>query len=72
MSDEWTEVPGALCLKDTEKALLIRTNKGEEVWVPKKVVNEDESEVIEAGDQGTLFVKEWFAAKTDELHSYVG
>lgn len=65
-----TEVPDVVVLRVTEKALLCKTPEGEEVWVPKSVVD-DSSEVQEAHDEGTLVVQKWFAKKTDELLDYV-
>lgn len=65
-----TEVPDVKIKRDTENAILCVTPKGEEVWVPKKCVD-DSSEVQDVGDEGTLVVPTWFAKKTDELMDYV-
>lgn len=53
---------GAKCVRETEKALLVELETGEERWVPKSVVHDD-SEVYEEGGEGTLVVQEWWAEK---------
>lgn len=63
-------IPEVVVTKETEKALLVRTEEGDEIWVPKSVVDED-SEVYQKGDEGTLTVQEWFVKKTDELRGYL-
>ena len=63
-------IPEVKVLRETEKALLVLTDEGEEVWVPKSVVDED-SEVYQKDDEGTLIVQEWFAKKTEEFQGYV-
>lgn len=63
-------IPEVKVLRETEKALLVLTDEGDELWVPKSVVDED-SEVFQKDDEGTLIVQEWFAKKTDELRGYV-
>lgn len=59
-------IPDVKVLRETEKALLVLTNEDDEVWVPKSVVDDD-SEVFQKDDEGTLIVQEWFAKKTDEF-----
>jgi len=51
----------ALCIHETDLALLVEI-EGEEVWIPKSQI-EDDSEVMEKGDEGTLVVSGWFADK---------
>jgi len=47
----------------TTKALLVSIPElGDEIWVPQSVVH-DESEVFDAGDEGELVLKEWWARK---------
>jgi len=46
-------------IAETEVALLCEVD-GEEVWLPKSQV-QDESEVWQKGDEGTLVVSEWIA-----------
>ena len=67
---ETVEIPDVKVLRESEKALLCKTPEGAEVWVPKSVVD-DESEVKEVHDEGTLVVQKWFAKKTDDLIDYV-
>lgn len=71
MSKSYVEIPDVKCLRDTEKALLCRTDAGDEVWVPKSVVDENNSEVSDVGDEGVLVLEEWFAKKEDDLRDYV-
>ena len=52
------------CIKETEKAALVKIN-GAEVWIPKKAIHDD-SEVFEVGQTGTLAVGEWFADSFEE------
>lgn len=56
----WVVVDGAVCLRETEKALLIRVEGGEH-WIPKSQMNEDESDVQTQGDVGSLVISEWIA-----------
>jgi len=48
-------------LRQTEKALLCEID-GAEHWVPQSQIHED-SEVYEAGNEGTLVVTHWWADK---------
>lgn len=50
------------CTRETAKALLVVDVDGEEHWVPKSQIHGD-SEVEEAGDEGRIAVKRWFAEK---------
>ncbi|MBI4022669.1 hypothetical protein HY375_00690 [Candidatus Berkelbacteria bacterium] len=61
---EPAEVHDVLGLKSTPKALLVRTGSNPEdlIWVPKSIIDED-SDVHEPGDTGTLRVPEWWAKK---------
>ena len=51
----------ALCDKETKLALHI-LHDGKSFWVPKSVVDDD-SEVYQKDDEGTLVLPEWFAIK---------
>jgi hypothetical protein len=53
-----------VCLKETEKALLVRGDglPEEEMWIPKSCVHADSS-VFAEGDEGALVLAEWFAKK---------
>ena len=52
------------CIKETEKAILVEDEFGEETWIPKSAIDEVDSEVFEEGDEGELSVKSWYAEKT--------
>jgi hypothetical protein len=58
--EEQVLVGPLVCVKETEKALLVKF-EGVETWVPKSQVIGSESEVNEQGDQGMLVVTEWIA-----------
>lgn len=60
--DDRVEVPDTKAIGETEKALLIRFDDGEEEWVPKSQVTDD-SEVWERGHEGKLVVTFWWADK---------
>jgi hypothetical protein len=49
-------------LRETEKALLVSLESGEEKWLPKSQIHDD-SEVWEVGQSGDVVVKKWFAEK---------
>lgn len=50
------------CTDETPDAICIEKEGDEPFWVPRSVVHED-SEVLNVGDEGTLLVDHWFAAK---------
>ena len=50
------------CLRETEKAILVELNDGQELWVPKSQVDDD-SEVYQKGDTGSLVITAWFASR---------
>lgn len=54
------EIGEAEAIRETEKALLVLRETGDEVWIPKSVIHDD-SEVYQEGDDGKLVVAEWFA-----------
>ena len=54
-------IEDVLCLRQTDKAILVIVD-GEEEWVPQSQVDDD-SEVWQEGDEGTLVVSGWFADK---------
>lgn len=49
----------AICVRSTEKAILVRID-GAEHWIPQSHVHDD-SEVYAEGDEGTLVISEWIA-----------
>ena len=61
MPDDDVEIEDVQAIRETEKALLCQI-KGEEIWVPRSQIRE-ESDVKDAGDDGTLVVSNWFATK---------
>ena len=58
----WALIGPVVCIKETERALLVRF-EGTETWVPKSQLHEEENEVNEAGDMGMLVIPEWLAAE---------
>jgi hypothetical protein len=46
-------------LRSTDKALLVEV-EGREIWIPQSQVDDD-SEVYEEGQTGTLIVSDWIA-----------
>jgi hypothetical protein len=53
------EIEDVEVLRDTGKALLCRINE-REIWIPQSQIDDD-SEVYQEGDSGTLIVSEWIA-----------
>lgn len=49
----------ATCIAETDAAIKVRTEHGED-WVPKSHVDDD-SEVYSLDDEGTLVVTQWIA-----------
>ena len=47
-------------IRDTDKALLVEDDDGDQIWVPKSQLTED-SEVWKTGQDGDLVVTKWFA-----------
>lgn len=66
--DDHVAVDGVFCVRDTDKALLIKEGLGDEdgFWCPKSVVHED-SEVWKDQTDGTLIIKRWLAEKNNWL-----
>jgi len=54
----------ATAYRETEKALLVKLETGDEKWVPKSVIHDD-SEVYAKGHSGKLVVKGWWAEKEE-------
>ena len=54
------EIEKVSVIAATSKALLCDID-GEEVWIPKSQIIEDESEVWDEDDEGTLVITEWIA-----------
>ena len=64
MSQEPVVLSETECVAETDAALLCWFN-GEELWVPKSVIDEENSEILKKGDSGDLVVAEWWALKNN-------
>ena len=65
-SDEWTDIDDVECLASSSSSLkcrLIGTDRHDfgSFSLPRSVVNEEDSEVLEAGDIGVLTIASWKA-----------
>lgn len=56
----------ARCKVETEKALLCVLETGEDLWVPKSLIQSD-SQVTRRGDEGELAAPLWFFEKEGVL-----
>jgi len=63
--EEAQDMGKAVCLRETEKAILVRLESGREEWTPKSHVVQS-SEVQRDGDVGELRISTWLAAKWSE------
>ena len=54
------QIPGCICLRETEAAVWVEVPDKGRLWFPKSHVLEA-SEVKEDGDTGTLVISEWLA-----------
>jgi hypothetical protein len=52
----------ARCKVETEKVILCVLETGDELWVPKSLLESD-SQVTQRGDEGELAVPWWFAER---------
>jgi hypothetical protein len=70
--ETWALIAGATCLRQTDKALLIRVpampelekrlgHGDKEFWIPKSQLHSTENEVSKVGDMGFLVIPEWLA-----------
>ncbi len=52
------------CVRQTDRAILVALESGEEKWIPSSVVHDD-SEVYDANDNATgeVVVQRWWAEK---------
>lgn len=55
------EVNNVECIHETAQAVLCRIGS-RELWVPQSQIDDD-SEVYQLGDIGTLVITEWFAER---------
>lgn len=53
-------VSGVVVLRETDAALLIQFEDGNEAWVPKSQIDDD-SEVYEEDHEGMLIITAWLA-----------
>lgn len=58
---EKVRLDDANVIRATEKAILVEVG-GEEMWVPQSQIDDD-SEVWEERQEGTLIVSEWWAER---------
>lgn len=61
-SDATFEVEVEEVLKETDKALLVKLETGDEMWIPKSQIH-DNSEVWKSGHVGKLVIPEWLATE---------
>jgi SH3-like domain-containing protein len=48
-------------VRETEKAILVRTADGDEAWVPKSQLVAEGTDVDGTGDVGTIAIPRWLA-----------
>ena len=62
MADGATSLGDGKCLRETNGAILVELESGEEKWIPKLCLH-DNSEVWKDGQTGDIIVKSWWAEK---------
>jgi hypothetical protein len=65
--DGGTSLGKGKCIRATERAILVKLEKGKEIWIPKRNVH-DNSEVYEVGEEGNegnVIVKTWWAEQEE-------
>ena len=61
MSKKTVDLTDCVCLKETEKAILVSIpDVDDDMWIPLSQIDDD-SEVYQEGDEGTLIISEWIA-----------
>lgn len=55
------KIEDVVCEAETDKAILVSI-EAEDFWIPKSHI-EDDSEVYEKGNEGTLVISDWIAKK---------
>lgn len=59
MNDEYRTVPVLLVVRHTAKAVLFELENGEEVWVPRSVI--EDHEMLEVGERNIdVEIAEWW------------
>lgn len=58
---ETVRIDGARCVRETAMAILVEVDDAE-YWIPKSQIDDD-SEVYQDGDEGTLVIPEWLASE---------
>lgn len=62
MSEGTYEIYDAVCIAETEDALLISAPEFDnDIWFPKSQIVDSESEIEEEGDEGVLVIPMWLA-----------
>jgi len=62
MSSDATSLGDGKALRETDAAVLVELETGEEKWIPKSCLHDD-SEVWKANQAGDVVVKTWWAEK---------
>lgn len=52
------------CLRETDAAILVELETGDEVWIPKSCLHDD-SEVYAHGHEGKVVVASWWAERNN-------
>lgn len=60
---EKVRIEDVVVKKQTDKALLCEIN-GDDVWIPQSQIDDD-SEVWNEGDEGTLVISQWIAEQKE-------
>lgn len=53
----------AKVIRETEKALLVMFDEGDQMWIPKSVIHDNSEVYSEKNGEGTLVVETWWASK---------
>lgn len=59
--DDYTEIAGVKLDAVTDGAWLIDAGKLGREWVPRSLIDEDESTVCDRGDEGDVYIRTWKA-----------
>ncbi len=62
MSDDTVEIEVEV-LRETDKALLVRTAEGDEVWIPQSQIDDDSEVYSVKSSPGTMTVTLWIATQ---------
>lgn len=53
----------ARVIQETDKAILVRLEDEQEVWIPKSVIHDNSEVYSEKSGEGMLVVAEWWAER---------